>query len=149
MTREDRIRAVLPDAGEDLITRLAALPTAAVADVVTAVKHAHRDGRAHEVAVRKQRRDDRRKHGHIDDGQLAAGVERQTFALGNRAGQGSLEALARLKEHYDDGPSVLTLAVAGLRSEGYSDSEIGLALGVTRMAVGQRFGRKGTVYAGT
>jgi hypothetical protein len=46
------------------------------------------------------------------------------------------------------GPSVLALAVAALRAQGYSDSEIGAALYCTRAAVGQRFGRKGDLYTG-
>ena len=69
------------------------------------------------------------------------------LALARRAGF-NLDTLARLKEHYDDGPSVLALAVAGLRAEGYSDGEIGVALHCTRAAVGQRFGRKGNLYTG-
>ena len=36
----------------------------------------------------------------------------------------------------------LAVAVDGCRARGYSDAEIGAALGITRQAVGQRFGRK-------
>ena len=42
----------------------------------------------------------------------------------------------------------MALAVAALRAEGYSDGQIGQALGVTRYAVGLRFGRRGDLYTG-
>jgi DNA-directed RNA polymerase specialized sigma24 family protein len=115
--------------------------------IVAAVKAAGRAALARDKARRRQRVADRRKHHHIEDDQQAAATERQTLALARRAST-NLETLARLKEHYDDGPSVLALAVAGARSQGYSDAEIGAALHCTRAAVGQRFGRKGDLYTG-
>ena len=98
-------------------------------------------------ARRRQAREDRRTYHHIEDDQHAAACERQIQALGHRAA-GSLDTLARLKRHYDDGLSVLALAVAGLRAQDYSDAEIGRALGCTRQAVGERFGRKGSLDTG-
>jgi hypothetical protein len=145
MNREERLRAALPGADHEMITRLGALPAADVAAVVAALRLAHREGRAHEVEVRRQRVRDRRKYKHIEDEQHAAATGRQVLALARRA-RSNLDTLAMLKQFYDDGPQVLALAVAGARAQGYSDTEIGNALECTRAAVGQRFGRKGDLY---
>lgn len=142
MNRADRLRTVLPGADLMMIERLATLPTSVVADVVAAAKQAHRDGRAHEVSVRRQRKADRRKHGHVEDDQQAAATERMMEARVRRAGR-SLEAARTFADFEHSIPAMKILIVAGLRAEGYSDPEIGDALGVTRQAVGQAFGRKG------
>jgi DNA-directed RNA polymerase specialized sigma24 family protein len=96
---------------------------------VAAVKASGRAALARDRGRRKQRVADRRKYNHIEDQQQAEACQRQTLALDRRAGS-NLETLARLKEHYDDAPSVLALAVAALRAQGYSDGEIGAALGL-------------------
>jgi DNA-directed RNA polymerase specialized sigma24 family protein len=67
--------------------------------------------------------------------------------MGRRAST-DLEALRWLAGAVDHAREALALAVDGCRAQGYSDAEIGAALGITRQAVGQRFGRKGTVYTG-
>ena len=147
MNREERLRKVVPGAPDDLIAGLAARPAAEVDQIVALAKQARRDAIAADKARRRQRVADRRKYNHIEDEQQAGATERQTLALARRAGS-NLDTLTRLKEHYADGPAVLGLAVAALRAEGYSDGEIGQALGVTRYAVGLRFGRRGDLYAG-
>jgi hypothetical protein len=147
VTREERLRRELPADLAHRAAELASLPVAQVDLIVGALRLAHRAGREHERQVRRQRVADRRKYGHIEDDQQADACRRQTLALARRAG-GNLDTLARLAEHYDDGPAVLGLAVDGLRAQGYSDGEIGRALGITRAAVGQRFGRKRDLYAG-
>ncbi len=146
MNREDRLRAALGGTGlEDRSPELAALPAPQVDLIVTALKASRRAALIADKARRRQRVADRRRYRHIQDDQQADAAERQTLALARRAG-GNLDTLARLRDHYDDGPSVLTMAVHGLRAQGYSDGEIGRALGITRAAVGQRFGRKRDVY---
>jgi hypothetical protein len=148
VTRAQRLRAALEGTGlEDQAAGLAALPAAQVDLICSALKASGRAALARDKAKRRQRVADRRKHGHVEDGQQADATERQTLALARRAGS-NLDTLARLKEHYDDGPSVLALAVGALRAEGYSDGQIGQALGVTRYAVGLRFGRRGDLYTG-
>jgi hypothetical protein len=149
VNREERLRAALDGTGiEDrAILALAALPAAQVDLIVSALKASGRAALARDKQRRRQRVADRRKYGHIEDDQQAEATRRQTLALARRAGS-NLDTLARLAEHYDDGPAVLALAVDGLRAQGYSDGAIGQALGVTRAAVGQRFGRKGDLYAG-
>jgi DNA-directed RNA polymerase specialized sigma24 family protein len=67
--------------------------------------------------------------------------------MGARA-DGDLEALRWLGGAVDHSRAALAVAVDGCRSRGYSDGEIGQALGITRQAVGQRFGRKREVYTG-
>lgn len=147
MNREARLRAALNGTGmEDQAAGLAALPAGQVDLIVAAVKAAGRLALARDKARRRQRVVDRRKYNHAEDDQQAAATERQTLALARRAGS-NLGTLARLKEHYDDGPSVLALAVAGAQSRGYSWAEIGQALGTTRQAAQQRFGRQGCVDA--
>jgi len=109
VTREQRLRAALPGAGDDLIGRLAALPAGVVSDVVTAAKQAHRRGRAHEVAVRRQRKADRRNHGHIEDDQQAGATARMLGATARRAGQ-SLDALAALAQFEHSIPELKRVA---------------------------------------
>jgi hypothetical protein len=148
VNREERLRSALEGTGiEDRAADLASLPASQVDLIVSAIKAGGRAALARDRERRRQRREDRRKYNHIEDDQQAEACERQTLALARRAGS-NLDTLARLKEHYADGPSVLALAVAALRGQGYSDGEIGAALGCTRAAVGQRFGRKGDLYTG-
>lgn len=142
MTREERLRAALGGTGlEDRAADLASLPVSQVNLICSALRASGRVALARDRERRRQRVADRRKFRHIEDHQQAAATERQTLALARRAGS-NLDTLARLKEHYDDGPAVLALAVAGLKAEGYSDGEIGRALGITRQAVWKRFSRQ-------
>lgn len=83
----------------------------------------------------------------IEDDSYAAGVVRLIRKMGVRA-SADLEALKWLAGAADHTRDALAMAVDGCRARGYSDGEIGHALGITRQAVGQRFGRKGEVYAG-
>jgi hypothetical protein len=139
MTREERLRAALADTGmEDRAADLATLPAAQVDLIVATLKAAGRAALARDKARRRQRVADRRKHHHIEDDQQAAATERQTLALARRAST-NLETLERLKAHYDDGPSVLALAVAGARAQGRSWGAIAQALGVTRQTAWERF----------
>jgi DNA-directed RNA polymerase specialized sigma24 family protein len=82
-----------------------------------------------------------------ENGSYAASVVRQIRRMGVRS-SADLEALEWLAGAVDHARSALAMAVDGCRARGYSDGEIGAALGITRQAVGQRFGRKGGVYAG-
>lgn len=149
MNREERLRRELPDGLKDQAAGLAGLPAAQVDLVVRALRASHRAGREHEKQVRRQRREDRRKYNHIEDHDYAAASVRVLAGLGGRAGR-SLDALGDLDRFIAEaGPAVLAMSVNDCRARGYSDGEIGAALGITRQAVGQRFGRKGGVHAGT
>jgi hypothetical protein len=77
----------------------------------------------------------------------AASVVRQIRSMGRRA-CADLEALQWLAGAADYARTALAMAVDGCRAQGYSDGEIGAALGITRQGVGQRFGRKRDVHTG-
>ena len=82
-----------------------------------------------------------------ENGSYAASVVRQIRSMGKRASV-DLEALEWLAGAVDYARGALAMAVDGCRAQGYSDGQIGAALGITRQAVGQRFGRKRDVHAG-
>ncbi len=96
--------------------------------------------------------DDHRRRGQkservIENDSYADGVVRLIRSMGKRAAV-DLEALTWLAGAADYARGALAMAVDGCRARGYSDGEIGAALGITRQAVGQRFGRKRDVHAG-
>ena len=97
--------------------------------------------------------DDHRRRGQkaervIEDDSYAAGVVRLIRKMGVRA-SADLEALRWLAGAAEHARGALAVAVDGCRARGYSDGEIGAALGISRQALGQRFGRKRDVHAGT
>ena len=91
------------------------------------------------------RRKGQKRERVIEDDSYAAGVVRLIRKMGVRA-SADLEALKWLAGAAEYARGALAVAVDGCRARGYSDGEIGAALGITRQAVGQRFGRKREVY---
>jgi len=96
--------------------------------------------------------DDHRRRGQkrervTENDQYAGMIERYIGKMGVRA-SADLYALAWLAGAVDHARDALALAVAGCRSMGYSDTEVGVALGYprefARQAVGARFGRRKT-----
>jgi hypothetical protein len=94
--------------------------------------------------------DDHRRRGQkrervIENGSYADGVVRLIASMGKRA-SADLEALEWLAGAADYARAALAVAVDGCRARGYSDGEIGMALGYdkpnARQAVGARFGRR-------
>ena len=143
VNREQRLARELYGTGlEHRAAELAGLPVSQVDLIVAIARASRRAGRERERQVRRQRVADRRRHGHVEDGEQATATQRQTLALARRAGSNP-DTLARLAEHYADGPAVLALAVAGLRARDYSWADIGAALGITRQSAWERFGRQG------
>jgi hypothetical protein len=143
-SRETRLRKVAPGAADDLVTALAALPAAEVELVTRLARQARRDEREHQAQARRQRKADARRHGWYDEQDYVRRNLAVVRSQGNRAAGGSLEALAALGQLRRHADTWIMWGVDGCRSGGYSDEEIGQALGVTRQAVGQHFGRKGT-----
>jgi hypothetical protein len=142
MNKADRIRSAAPGLSEAEITRLARGTVAEVNSLVRALRQARRDAIDAEAAKRRQRRIDNRTHGNYDEAQLTERNIRVIGKQGERAGDGNLDALAALGSmlrHVDD---CIGLAVEGCRAKGYSDPEIASALGISRQAIGQRYGRK-------
>jgi len=84
----------------------------------------------------------------IEDDSYAAGVVRLISKMGVRA-SADVEALKWLAGAVEHARGALAIAVDGCRARGYSDSEIGAALGISRQAVWKRFPRQPKVDAGT
>jgi hypothetical protein len=143
VNREERLRRELPGDLKDRAGELAGLPVATVDLIVAGLRASHRAGREYETCQRRQRRENRRRYGWVEDDQYADAAVRFLDGLGRRAGA-NLEALAALAAIIRQARTLLALAVAGARAVGYSDTEIGEALGhpreSARQAVGQRFG---------
>jgi len=147
-SRADRIRKAAPGLPEEDISALASLGQAELTVVLRALRQARRDERQHQADRKRQAKTDKRNQpGLADDGFKAEDYLDSLLvkSVVPRARR-SLEHLARLRQHYDDGPEVLALAVAGARAKGWSDTQICMALGhekaFARQAVGQRFGRR-------
>jgi hypothetical protein len=143
MNRADKLRKVVPGAPAELITALASRPAAEVDIIVALARQARRDEREHQAQRKRQRRADSRNFRWYDESQLREAVVRRIGSTGRRA-SADLEALASLAKFIRYSGYMVEMAVMNLRAQRISDEEIGEALGITRQAVGQRFGRKGT-----
>ena len=84
----------------------------------------------------------------VEDDSYAAGVARLITTMGVRA-SADVQALRWLAGAVEHARGALAMAVDGCRARGYSDGEIGAALGITRQAVWKRFPRQPKVDAGT
>ncbi len=143
MNRAAKIRKVIPGAPDELVDSLAALPVSEVDRWLPALRQARRDEREHQAQRKRQRRADSRNFRWYDESQLREAVVRRIGSTGRRA-NADLEALASLAKFIRYSGYMVEMAVMNLRAQRISDEEIGEALGITRQAVGQRFGRKGT-----
>ncbi len=138
-------RVGLDDQGEAAEAALGGLSAVQLDAVGALLRKAHRQGRAREKAVRAERRRDRRTEDH----KFAAAQGRLLAAQGRRAA-GDLGALADLVAFHKRMPALERLAVAGLRSgpHPYSWADIGDAVGMSRQAACERFGRQGNPDSG-
>jgi hypothetical protein len=142
VNRADRLRAELPGAGDELIGQLAAMPAAAVALIVAALRQAKRDDRLAADEWKRQRKADNRRYGNTDEFELTSRNLRMLKSQGSRAAANldALEGLAQARRYIDDR---IGDAIAALRASGkYADDEIAAKLGITRQGLGQRYGRK-------
>ena len=105
------------------------------------------EGRRRRFCSDDHRRKGQRAERVTESDAYGRAVVRMIGGMGRRA-SADLDALAALADAVDNARAILALAVDGCRARGYSDGEIGAALGITRQAVGQRFGRKRDVHAG-
>lgn len=83
----------------------------------------------------------RRERRCVENTDYAAFARRVVTAHGRRVADGDVEglpALVDLTRHLED---AITHAIAGLRTAGYSWSDIALRLGITRQAAHQRWGK--------
>lgn len=88
----------------------------------------------------QRRRIVRRRDVANDD--YAGFTRRIITAHGRRIAAGDIEGLAALAEIYVSLDAALSLAVHGLREQGYSWADIGARFGMTRQAAQQRFGTR-------
>lgn len=142
MTREDKIRKVVPGADADLIAALADRPVPEVELVVRALRQARRDERQHQANRKRQSKADAARYRHYDSDELTGRNVRLLRSSGQRAERGDLDALRGLAEFARHTDRLIHMAVTGLRVRGVADAEIGRYLGCTRQSVHDRFGRK-------
>jgi hypothetical protein len=142
MNKADRIRAVAPGLSDEEIARLARGTVAEVNSLVRVLRQARRDALKDAADKRRQRRRENAAYHNYDEEQLAERNVRVMRKQGERARDGSLDALTALGEMTRHLEAFTALAVDGCRARGYPDPVIAEALGITRQAVGQRFGRK-------
>ena len=144
MNREETLRRALPEPMREQAASLASgMSRAEVEQWARALQLARREGRAQEQGRRRQARTDARKHNHYRE-EIPGRNLRLIAKQAEGAAGGDLfwlEGLADIRRSTD---RLITFAVAGCRARGLSDAEIAEALDITRQAVGQRFGRKGT-----
>ena len=77
----------------------------------------------------------------VENDDYAAFTRRILAAYARRVASGDVEALARMTTLAADLDEAIGQAVTGLREFGYSWTEIGLRLGITRQAAQQRWGQ--------
>jgi hypothetical protein len=77
----------------------------------------------------------------VENDEYAAFVRRILHAYSRRVADGDVEALALMLGLAEEIDTAIAEAVNGLRGCGYSWTEIGSRLGITRQAVQQRWGR--------
>ena len=145
MTKAEKIRRAAPGLPEADVTRYARMTVADVDALCRVLRRTRRDALAAEADRRRQRRLDNRKHQNYDESQLTERNLRVVRAQGGRAASGNLDALTALGNTLRFVDDQIAEAVARCRAMDYSDPEIAEALGITRQAVGQRYGRKKNV----
>jgi hypothetical protein len=83
----------------------------------------------------------KRRRPVTENSEYAAFARRILRAYGRRIATGDVEALAQIVELSSDIDDAIRDAVNGLRTAGYSWTEIAVRIGVTRQAAQQRWGR--------
>lgn len=142
MNKADKIRRQAPGLAEGDVCALASLGTTEVDIIARALRQARRDAVAHEKELKRQRKIDNRAHSNYDEADYVRRNKAVVASQGKRAMRGSLAALAalgNLRRHID---TWTAWGVDGCRAQGYSDADIGDALGITRQSVWERFRRK-------
>lgn len=146
ITDRDRLEKLFPGGG-DAVAALNFVPADTLRLIEAAIKKARQDGAATTRARKKQRKADAARNDWYRE-EIIARNQRFLAKQAQRAAAGDLDMLAGLAGIRRSIDTEIARAVAGCRDRGLSDEIIGAALGVTRMAVGQRYGRKGS-FTGT
>src|ERR1700733_6317708 len=82
----------------------------------------------------------KRPRRQVENDEYSAFVRRVLHAYARRVGDGDVEALALMLGLAEEIDTAIAEAVKGLRASGYSWTEIGSQLGITRQAAQQRWG---------
>ena len=109
------------------------------------------DSRAQQPGTHDQARSDRKNTVNqrltskpakpvVENDEYAAFARRILRSYARRVAHGDIDALTRMIGLADDIETAIRTAVIGLRDHGYSWTEIGNRLGVTRQAAQQRWG---------
>jgi DNA-binding NarL/FixJ family response regulator len=72
---------------------------------------------------------------------VAGAIRRLIRSLGSRAAHEDTDALHNLRDLEAELESAWKVAIAGLRRSGFSDTDIGTELGITKQAVQKRWPR--------
>ena len=153
-TKADRLRRVAPGASDEQVAALAELPANDVFAIAMFAKQAGRDALAAAAERKRQRKADDRKNKNIDEAEFTRRNMGVVTSQANRVwpepekpgdkrkiNLDALSGLARVREHVE---AEIAKVVSTSRAEGAPDALIAEALGVTRQALGQRYGRKGS-----
>lgn len=81
------------------------------------------------------------RSGHREDAEIASATGRLIRALGKRAAQSDPDTADLLRRLDAEIAAAWATAVAGWRASGFSDTDIGAALDVSKQAVQQRWPR--------
>jgi hypothetical protein len=82
----------------------------------------------------------RHRRNVVENDDYAAFTRRVLTAHGRRIARGDIEGLAALAEITTSLDAAMSLAIQGLRANGYSWVDIATRLGITRQAAQQRWG---------
>jgi len=82
----------------------------------------------------------RRRQRVVENDEYTAFLRRAIRALARRVSGGDIDAISDMAQLSSELDNAIRIAVVGLRNRGYSWTEIGNRLGVTRQAAQQRFG---------
>jgi hypothetical protein len=111
----------------------------AVSDLTHAADTGHRRPAASENTV-NSRLTPKRARPVVENDAYAAFTRRVLAAYARRIASGDIEALTLMTGLSGDIDTAISQAVTGLRAFGYSWTDIGIRLGVTRQAAQQRWG---------
>lgn len=142
MNKADKIRRQAPGLAEGDVCALASLGTTEVDIIARALRQARRDAVAHEKELKRQRKIDNRAHSNYDEADYVPAQQGRGRQPGQAGHAGQPRRAGRAREPASAHRHLDRVGVDGCRAQGYSDADIGDALGITRQSVWERFRRK-------
>lgn len=86
------------------------------------------------------KRRSRRRRSVTENDEFAAFARRIVAAFGRRVASGDVEAIRLMIDLSEDLDTAIAIAVAGLRENGYSWSEIAARIGITKQTAHRKWG---------